>query len=1005
MSDAAAQVAREAKGLQQGLKELLKTRDILDKDIDIQRKNLRRQYLRLLLVHPYAKESKDAETHLWMQTSYSLISIYKQRISALDRAIYGPPRQAPQSQQPQQRNVVEYRKLLQRFRQFLADEEKFWTQLIIRLRRNFAIDNAQPALAALGILTDQEPPPQPQPQDGTTPRRNQFQFPSESDEVIPELLPTSAAQRESRLAIFSKALVCLGDIARYKEQYNESGGRPRAGHEDGPPAVPPAGRGRGRRGGAPPTALPILSRLRNYDRAILCYDQARLLTPHDGNPSHQLAIIASYQKDIFTSLMHYYRALCVRQPYETASENMGSVLHRALDQWKVKQAKGVVEDLSPFETPNAPRVRVENIKERIIILHAQWRFGGNDAESLSEQVIRNFHSLLSDRILPVEIINKVIVLAEGALWKHRMIRPTSHNEKRNPRSPLTESRMATHLLGIHRVLLDVGRTLPALRMSGKWIRANTRYLSQARDSQDPDAGVNNMHAPKSRRTRDGRGVNQKEKGNPVIIKALRQFWEDYTKFMNTLLSAFPADNLPVLRAPLEEDIEMSGFLPLRKYMLGETRQPTASQGDVKAVTNAPQPSVRGREEVHPNEEQLMRIADILIDAKAVAEDEVTPVTFDGHRFVLKPMELAKAVSADVDATDSTILQADGNEDSAAHLQAQEEARSDVDDDMMSRTETDIVGDAFRQVLDSDEDEEQILYPRPAPSPEPLAGVHSIGPTSPHSISPVSPLSPRSPPFTPQRVQPVSPPQQSLKSSAPSPPMPGAPTPSGTTAKDLLNDALRRGAAALTPSTHKRLPSNPMFFGTGPTIWSTTTESDSLKYTSAPSTTQIPSDSINHTSPFQHHESPPVPSQPSWSRLTSSQPAPSSFIGASSPWNQGLQSLPGLGPIGHQRAGSQSLYTSRPQPFTPQTQSQQYEPRSLPPPVGDPFSMPHSLHQDVNPPAYSDTIYSASPSSAFYRQENRDVFSSPYTSNGGGRTEQRAFPAPFLPTSSIWSNPG
>lgn len=91
--------------------------------------------------------------------------------------------------------------------------------------------------------------------------------------------------------------------------------------------------------------------------------------------------------------------------------------------------------------------------------------------------------------------------------------------------------------------------------------------------------------------------------------------------------------------------------------------------------------------------------------------QVTPVTFDGHRFVLKPMELAKAVSADVDATDSTILQADGNEDSAAHLQAQEEARSDVDDDMMSRTETDIVGDAFRQVLDSDEDEEQILYPR------------------------------------------------------------------------------------------------------------------------------------------------------------------------------------------------------------------------------------------------------------------------------------------------------
>ncbi|KAH7929299.1 hypothetical protein BV22DRAFT_1057367, partial [Leucogyrophana mollusca] len=30
--------------------------------------SLRRQHLRLLLVEPYAKESKDIETHLWMQT-------------------------------------------------------------------------------------------------------------------------------------------------------------------------------------------------------------------------------------------------------------------------------------------------------------------------------------------------------------------------------------------------------------------------------------------------------------------------------------------------------------------------------------------------------------------------------------------------------------------------------------------------------------------------------------------------------------------------------------------------------------------------------------------------------------------------------------------------------------------------------------------------------------------------------------------------------------------------
>lgn len=122
MSDAAAHIAREAKGLQQGLKDLLKARDITDREIDIQRKNLRRQYLRLLFLHPYARESKDAETHLWMQTSYAIISIYKQRIANLDRAIHNPQRQGGQHQNGHSSRTVEYRKLLQRFRQFLAEE-------------------------------------------------------------------------------------------------------------------------------------------------------------------------------------------------------------------------------------------------------------------------------------------------------------------------------------------------------------------------------------------------------------------------------------------------------------------------------------------------------------------------------------------------------------------------------------------------------------------------------------------------------------------------------------------------------------------------------------------------------------------------------------------------------------------------------------------------------------------------------------------------------------------
>jgi tetratricopeptide (TPR) repeat protein len=328
-----------------------------------------------------------------MQTSYSLISIYKQRITALDRAIHQPPRQNAQQPQPQPSRAVEYRRLLQRFRQFLSEEEKFWTQLVLRFRRHFAIDESQPALTALGIVPEEESVPS---ADGTG-RRNQYQFPPESEPGnMGAVAPMSQAQRESRVAIISKALVCLGDIARYKELYNEAGGRPRAGHEDGPPAAASTTKnGRSRRGGGPAqvTGMVALPRLRNYDRAQSCYEQARLLLPFDGNPSHQLAILASYQKDIFGSLVHYYRALCVRTPYETASENLGTVLNKAFEQYK---AKGLVREQEKQAeiasgAPAVPRLRVEAFKEKVVVLHSMWSMNNDECVPFTP----NLHSVLT----------------------------------------------------------------------------------------------------------------------------------------------------------------------------------------------------------------------------------------------------------------------------------------------------------------------------------------------------------------------------------------------------------------------------------------------------------------------------------------------------------------------------------------------------------------------------------------------------------------------------------
>ena len=656
---------------------------------------LRRNCLRLLLLHPYASESKDAENQLWMQTSYAFIAVYKQRITALDRAIHSAPRQQQQQQQGQAQGqaqgqqhgrghgghgVVEYRKLLQRFRQFLADEEKFWVQLIVRIRRIFQLDDAHSVLSELGLLPD-DPPVENGP-----PKRNHFQFPSDADvaAAAPSLTPSSREQRESRMAILSKALVCLGDIERYKEQYNEAGGRPRAGHEDGPPAMGGAGNqkgGRGKKGGAAPgngATQPVMPRMRNYDKAQQCYQQARILLPQDGNPAHQMAILASYQKDVFNSLVHYYRALCVRSPYDTAAENLGTVLSKTLDQWRTRGAKRdkerEKEQARGEAAPMAPRLRVEAYKEKLIVLHALWRVPPEEwvtdslfsltqradlfirrAEAitphLAQKLADDFRSLVTERVLPLDIILKTVVLAQGALWKHRMFRIASTNGHRKGPSPASstavESSIAAHLLLMHRVLLEVGivqinetppedagehdlaqritaafrRTLPALRMSSKWLRANLRYVNTVTTDPEPNASKG-----KGRDRRRGGDRRSSSMSLSVSIPGLPEFWRVYAQFSTALLRSFPVDRLPKLATLLEEDIEMAGFMPLKRFVPLEVVGAASSKENAKVpptgTTNAGLQTAVPAEQVHPNEEQLMRIADLLADAQAIAKDEV-----------------------------------------------------------------------------------------------------------------------------------------------------------------------------------------------------------------------------------------------------------------------------------------------------------------------------------------------------------------------------------------------
>lgn len=258
-----------------------------------------------------------------------------------------------------------------------------------------------------------------------------------------------------------------------------------------------------------------------------------------------------------------------------------------------------------------------------------------------EKVASEFYALVSDRHLSIDMISNTVVLSEGALWKHRMIRHTPAPNGRNhhpvPVAPgtstLVEWGILRHLLDIHVNLLEVGkdelkdpppmdglddlaqrisatfrRTLPALRIASKWLRANVAYIAQ-----DPEF----VAYQEKERGRDGELPKKSAYKISAFSPKIRLFWETYAQFILALSRAFPSSDLPAFNAPLEEDTDMRGFLPLKKLM-GEEK----GENGGKPVNGA-----LVREQVHPNVEQLMRISDLLDDAKYLANMEVSPFLF------------------------------------------------------------------------------------------------------------------------------------------------------------------------------------------------------------------------------------------------------------------------------------------------------------------------------------------------------------------------------------------
>ncbi|CAK9786482.1 hypothetical protein CC85DRAFT_326070 [Cutaneotrichosporon oleaginosum] len=549
----AVELYKDAQAASAELKSLMQSQPPWTREADAVRQRARNTYLAVLFQHPLSPHAQTLDS-LWLNTTYTLIQAYRDVVGRVEASL--PPRKGKDS--------ADLRRTLARFRQALGAEDAFYRGLIGRIVAFYRLqDRAADHLALAGV-------PVPEAEEGDEP-------------------PLSREEAEKKLGLVYKGLICLGDLERYKEQYSE---KARRDARDG-----------------------VAQRDAKFDRAVMYYEVGRGLQPDNGMAFNQLAVIDGYLGDHFHCTYHYFRALAVRQPFPGGEVNLERVLKRAFDRWRVARHEG---DASPADGLEAFR-RDLLVICAILFLKASTSHVSHMSNVLCEQFARSLRA----RKLPSETIVKTTAMAIGSHWYCRLDASrggpaagadpaeTAKAERRRlvedlslrflftvytalvsvtaveveealaARAGEDESAIAdeddddvdTVLALAARITAVVRRILPSLRIMSRWLKSHLEYVNRAAHGS-----------------------------NPELRSTIETFWTEYKRLMLGLARLFPLVQLPSLDGPLEEDVDMRGFLPLRRGNAEESVEPQ-------------------RADVHPNEEQLMRIADLLVDVKLLMQTE------------------------------------------------------------------------------------------------------------------------------------------------------------------------------------------------------------------------------------------------------------------------------------------------------------------------------------------------------------------------------------------------
>ncbi|WFD28779.1 hypothetical protein MNAN1_003794 [Malassezia nana] len=619
-----------------------------DAEVVAARMALRHAYVALLLACPFTRGAQLVDSMIWADTTYSVIAALRGRLARLEREASAAPfskGDAPKSER-RSAKLSAFERVLRDLRRFIGEELAFYETLVARLIRLFDLVEARPMAEGLGLLRGA----------------------SDEGTASPEALALAQvpAHRHQLFETLQRLLTYMGDLHRYREM-----------HAMLPPALAP------RRRNAGVDAVP-----HDFGLALRFYHEAHLLLPDHGNPSNQLAVVALFVGDTFGAMYQYYRALCVRVPFEKARFNLHRLLDTALESWLVDASRDDILTAwrqASFEDSPGHRVPIPQVSVRwdsaqawlasFVQLHSMYalQVDLDVACVLNEALLRHLVMLTDAHQLRAVDYLRILVTGICASWTARLWRPPSttrlpfstgapyslHMDTATLEEHVRkawETMLVAHVFGTlasllvvvrqelvamlraqppatEPRLLPVGRvlrrTLPAVRIGLKWVKGHLEYIHACRTHAAHAAielqeAVDHMTAASSLASD---GVARLACIQRSVDARCQAFWSALVDLVNLIRAAYPFDLLPNAH-----DVDESGTVYVHVMEDDDLRD----LGPIRRTMHPCDESqyavpTQTRADPAQSGSDYARILDVLVDAKVMAEFETSGLAYNDAR--------------------------------------------------------------------------------------------------------------------------------------------------------------------------------------------------------------------------------------------------------------------------------------------------------------------------------------------------------------------------------------